>query len=103
MFHFLLLVNSKILRAYKERGTGPGHGGECSQVGCFSEDDKLLLPNRQDLFFEGVLPGVQLEDFDAVKDLIHQLDTSVLVLHLFHLRKTLFLLWMYRPRNSHYT
>jgi len=59
------------LSPYHEGGTGPGHGGQSAQVGGLAHHVELLLPNGEDFFFEGVLPGVQLQDFDAVQDLVH--------------------------------
>ena len=44
--------------------------------------------NSSDLlnpFLEGRLPGVQLEDFYPVQNLVHDLDASILVFHVLNL------------------
>lgn len=73
--------------AYQERGAGPGHGGQRPQIGCLAQHIELFLSDGQDLVSEGSLPGVQFQNLDPIQDFIHQLDASVLVLHLLHLRE----------------
>lgn len=47
------------------------------------------MPHFGDLLLETDLPGIQLEHLDAVEDLGHYLDSSVLLLHLMQLQATL--------------
>lgn len=72
-------------RTYQEGCTCPGEGGGCVEVGRPLEDGQLCIPDSEDLLLEGGLPGVQLEDLHAVEDLVHQLDTRVLLHHALHL------------------
>lgn len=70
---------------YQEGGAGPGHGRQGAEVGRLLQNHELLLADGQDLVHEGLLPGVQLQHLDPVQDLVHQLNTRVLVPHLLHL------------------
>lgn len=72
-------------QAYQKWGTGPGHGGQSSQVSHFAQHIELLLSDGENFVFKRVFPGIQLQHFDAIEDLVHQLDARVFVLHLFHL------------------
>lgn len=57
--------------AYQERGAGPGHGGQRSQIGRLAQHIELFLSDGQDLVSEGSLPGVQFQNLDPIQDFIH--------------------------------
>lgn len=57
--------------AYQERGAGPRHGGQRSQIGRLAQHIELFLSDGQDLVSEGSLPGVQFQNLDPIQDFIH--------------------------------
>lgn len=59
------------ITAYQERGAGPGHGGQRSQIGRLAQHIELFLSDGQDLVPEGSLPGVQFQNLDPIQDFIH--------------------------------
>lgn len=72
---------------HHEGSAGPSEGIGSVEEGVLAEDAEFPLPDLHDEFLERVLPGIELDDLDAVQDLAQEFDASILLAHLLDLQE----------------